>query len=95
MSIHSHMLSEPDNRAAVNPAVNQHLIAGKQAFQFRRQHIWHLSQIIVRSLSICHRNCAMRHCGVNLRKKSYSYCQMAPSPSRPSQDSELRSTGTW
>ena len=32
MSIHSHMLSEPDNRASVNPAVNQHLIAGKQAF---------------------------------------------------------------
>ena len=32
MSIHSQMLSEPDNRAAVNPAVNQHLIAGKQQF---------------------------------------------------------------
>ncbi|MDZ4095381.1 MAG: RNA polymerase sigma factor [Paracoccaceae bacterium] len=32
MPIHSHMLSEPDNRASVNPAVNQHLIAGKQAF---------------------------------------------------------------
>ena len=32
MSIHSHLLSEPDNRACVNPAVNQHLIAGKQQF---------------------------------------------------------------
>ena len=32
MSIHSHMLSELDSRASFNPAVNQHLIAGRQEF---------------------------------------------------------------